>query len=433
MMIDFEVARDSSLTDKRRPAPAGWPERGVLAGSLLVVVSAILWWVRPQSYPFGPHDRFADLSLMSYVPTGAAPGLALTAGVVGVVLAGLLLTHQVTTAGARVVAIIVASVSATLFGFLVPDIQVLILSTYLLTLAVPAFLVAVLTNRLVGRRPTFPTGTAANCAAAAGAVTFAALLVGLLYIARDAQSLGLRPLVVLGSLILGLGWGVVLLRLVRHHRNKCQYCGRPGPGWTSPAAAASWGRVVTWAAALCPLPYVVSRLTWLTPWPFAISAEALAANPGLRIFGLALLLASEAGTWLTLGLIRPRGEMFPQWLPFLGGRPVPVMAAVWPGMLVALMMCIAGHSAVQQAFRPGTGLRDHLLVLLIPFPVWGPLLAAATLAYWYRRRPACRYSGTPRPGSQPLSEPAMLAIRTAEADYAHTAHQQLSQLDALPK
>jgi hypothetical protein len=155
--------------------------------------------------------------------------------------------------------------------------------------------------------------------------------------------------------------------------------------------------VVTWATALCPLPYVVSRLTWLTPWPFAISAEALAANPGLRVFGLALLLASEAGTWLTLGLIRPRGEIFPPWLPFVGGRPVPVMAAVGPGMLVALMMCIAAHSAVQQAFGPGTGLRDHLLVLLIPFPVWGPLLAAATLAYWYRRRPACRCCGAPGP------------------------------------
>jgi hypothetical protein len=74
------------------------------------------------------------------------------------------------------------------------------------------------------------------------------------------------------------------------------------------------------------------------------------------------------------------------------------MAAVIPGLLVAVMLCIAGHSLVQQSFGPGTDRYDHLLALLMPFPIWGPLLAAATLAYWYRRRPECRRCGSAAPG-----------------------------------
>ncbi|MEV4621105.1 hypothetical protein AB0J74_20645 [Asanoa sp. NPDC049573] len=318
-----------------------------------------------------------------------AVAFALAVGVVGVALAGLLLNGRA-GAAIRVGGIATAAVAATLLGFLVPDIQVLTITAYLMTLAVPAVIVAALTTRLV-RFAKPGNGRAAGVwGIAVGAAVLVTLLFWLSYIARDAEPVGYRPLVVFGSLAIGAGWAAVLVRLLRHHRGRCQSCGRPGAPWTTPASAASWGRVLTWSAALCPLPYVVTRLSWLTPWPIGESAETLAAHPGLRIFGLALAVAGEGGTWLTLGLIRPRGEVFPRSLPFLGGRPVPLRAAVIPGLIVSLMMCIAGHSLVQQAFGAGTDLSDHLLVLLMPFPLWGPLLAAATLAYWYRRRPECR-------------------------------------------
>ncbi|MET8042227.1 hypothetical protein ABZU25_15375 [Micromonospora sp. NPDC005215] len=368
---------------------AGWPEAGVLVGSLLLIAVGFLWWLRPSSYPFGRQDRFADLSLMTHVPSDTAVALALTAGVVGLALATLLRSGRSGTP-VRVAGIVVAAVAATMLGFLVPDIQVLTITAYLMTLAVPAAIVAALVTRLISSaRP--HCGRAAGAGGiAAGAAAFVALLLWLSYIARDAEPIGYRPFVVFGSLAVGACWAVVLVRLLRHHRGHCQSCGRPGAAWTTPASAASWGRVLTWAAALCPLPYVVTRLSWLTPWPVGESAETLAAHPGLRIFGLALAVAGEAGTWLTLGLIRPRGEVFPRSFPFVGGRPVPVYAAVIPGLIVALMMCIAGHSLVQQSFGAGTDLSDHLLVVLMPFPLWGLLLAGATLVYWYRRRPACR-------------------------------------------
>ncbi|MGC5287731.1 hypothetical protein [Micromonospora sp. DT231] len=380
---------DDAPASRHHRYVAGWPEAGVLVGSLLLVAVGVLWWLRPSSYPFGPQDRFADLSLMTYVPSDTAVALALTAGVVGLALASLLRSGRA-GAAVRVGGIVVAAVAATLLGFLVPDIQVLTITAYLMTLAVPAAITAALATRLFrSARPR--SGRAAGVGGiAVGAAAFVALLLWLGYIARDAEPIGYRPFVVFGSLAVGACWAAVLVRLLRHHRGHCQSCGRPGAAWTTPASASSWGRVLTWSAALCPLPYVVTRLSWLTPWPIGESADTLAAHPGLRIFGLALAVAGEAGTWLTLGLIRPRGEVFPRSLPFLGGRPVPVHAAVVPGLVVALMMCIAGHSLVQQSFGAGTDLSDHLLVLLMPFPLWGLLLAAATLAYWYRRRPACR-------------------------------------------
>ncbi|MBE1490927.1 hypothetical protein [Plantactinospora soyae] len=236
----------------------------------------------------------------------------------------------------------------------------LTITAYLMTLAVPAAIVAALTTRLFRlARP--HNGSAAG----ATGIAFGALLLWLSYIARDAEPTGYRPLVVFGSLAAGACWAAVLVRLLRHHRGHCQSCGRPGAPWTTPASAASWGRILTWSAALCPLPYVVTRLSWLTPWPIGESAETLAEHPGLRIFGLALAAAGEGGTWLTLGLIRPRGEVFPRSLPLLGGRPVPVYAAVIPGLIVALMMCIAGHSLIQRSFGAGTDLSDHLLILLM--------------------------------------------------------------------
>lgn len=143
-----------------------------LAGSLLVTAAGVLGWLAPGSYPFGPGDRFADLALMTYVPRGTAIAFALILGVAGVVLAG----------GRRggPVAIAFAAVSATVLGLLVPDIELLILTAYVMALAVPSTLVAVLTNRLLPRLPV----------AAVFAVAFAALLGWLSYIARDADPIG---------------------------------------------------------------------------------------------------------------------------------------------------------------------------------------------------------------------------------------------------
>ena len=44
---------------------------------------------------------------------------------------------------------------------------------------------------------------------------------------------------------------------------------------------------------------------------------------------------------LTIGLICRWGEIFPRWMPFLAGRPVPVLAAAGPGSFIAAILIVS--------------------------------------------------------------------------------------------
>src|SRR5690606_5586783 len=76
------------------------------------------------------------------------------------------------------------------------------------------------------------------------------------------------------------------------------------------------------------------RLAWLTPWP----QLGFDVDLSTRVWGLTLSSGAWLGVVLTLGLIRPWGEVFPRWVPGLAGRRVPVAAAAVPGGLVAVML-----------------------------------------------------------------------------------------------
>ena len=373
-----------------------------LVGSAVLVVVGLWWRARPAAYPFGPDDRYQDLSLMVHVAAGRAGVLLVLSGLVSGAVA---VSRLLGVRGPRPVqaaSFVVACATAVSYAYALPDIQLLIMVAYGLTLSLPAIGVFFWGSRRDARRRGGPAGIeTARRGIAAAVLVFVLTIAAIVVLGRpwewdngeDGVAAPWRPLVLLASVLIGVTWGVVGLRILRELRGSCVRCGRPGPAWTDPRAAARWGRVVTWAAALTPLPYVFARLTWLTPWPYGESIEHLAANPALWAFGLGLAAAGELGTWLTLGLIKGRGEIFPAWLPVWGRRPVPVMVAVVPGLFVALLMCIGGHSVVQQAFGPGTTWEDHTLVLFVPLPVWGPLLALGAVAYWYRRRPSCTDSG----------------------------------------
>ncbi|MGH3446372.1 MAG: hypothetical protein ACRDP4_01980, partial [Nocardioidaceae bacterium] len=54
--------------------------------------------------------------------------------------------------------------------------------------------------------------------------------------------------------------------------------------------------------------------------------------------GLGLAFMATMGAWLTCGLIRPWGEVFPRWMIGLRGRRVPIRLAVIAGLLVAVML-----------------------------------------------------------------------------------------------
>ena len=107
------------------------------------------------------------------------------------------------------------------------------------------------------------------------------------------------------------------------------------------------------------------------------------------------------GAILTLGLVQRWGEVFPRWIPRLAGRRVPPALAIVPAALVSVLVTSAGlmflrltllrtMGAVFPAISPENwaALAPELL-----WPLWGGALAAATLAYYYRRRDPCLRCG----------------------------------------
>ncbi|EMF24625.1 GntR family transcriptional regulator [Streptomyces gancidicus BKS 13-15] len=121
-------------------------------------------------------------------------------------------------------------------------------------------------------------------------------------------------------------------------------------------------------------------------------ADQVGRNGREAVVAISLTLMTEGLALLTLGLVRPWGEVAPRWLPFIGGRRMHTFAVVVPAMLGAAALCAtAGWFACTQA----AGLIEHvtqtpaqqllLVVCYAPLLAWAPLLAATTLAY-YRRR-----------------------------------------------
>ncbi|KAB2344449.1 hypothetical protein [Actinomadura rudentiformis] len=108
-----------------------------------------------------------------------------------------------------------------------------------------------------------------------------------------------------------------------------------------------------------------------------------------------LSVVTEALAFLTVGLVRSWGEVFPRWIPFIGGRRVPTPAAVIPAALGAAVLMVSTLSWLPSFndFIGPDGAVVHLsgwkLVVFVlsygPLFAWGPLLAIVTVAYWLRR------------------------------------------------
>ncbi|GAA2985506.1 hypothetical protein [Streptosporangium longisporum] len=340
-----------------------------IAGALLsIAVTAVglWWWTTPASYPFGALDR-VTVSLSHLFEHDVGGPMTVVAGLAGLVTAF--------TSGVALKAGAVAQV--LFFGVVMSDAGIMSLLGYGMALIGPLALVAVLVmacaRRGRARVPALVVLVSLLVLVAGGTLTglvpFDRLLANL---AASFSSYAGRVAWTLADALACALWAVVAVAAFRAGGT---------PRWARPEAAARWGRPVTIAAALCPLPYALYRLTWLTPWPTDIGAAELAANPGLRMQGLAIGFGALGGSLLTLGLIAGWGEVWPRWVPVLHGRPVPVRLPVTAGGLVAGACCLASPGLTVNAVQWG----QPLLLLLWPYPVWGVLLAAAVLAYRLRR------------------------------------------------
>ncbi|MBO0775064.1 MAG: hypothetical protein J2P34_02020 [Actinobacteria bacterium] len=178
--------------------------------------------------------------------------------------------------------------------------------------------------------------------------------------------------------------------------------GRPGPrdGRPPPRWAVRSAHLIT----LLVLPSGLWRVGVALGFPMGIRiASGVDAASGLvRGWGLVVVLGltavSEGAGLLSLGLVRPWGEVFPRWFPLARGRRVPpvavtaiaatgalALAAIWTFATVSFFV-LTVFGAPGQGFVFTSGWWEALLIACyLPLLAWGPLLLAVTWAY-YRRR-----------------------------------------------
>ncbi|GAA2270096.1 MULTISPECIES: hypothetical protein [Kitasatospora] len=125
---------------------------------------------------------------------------------------------------------------------------------------------------------------------------------------------------------------------------------------------------------------------------------------------IALSVVSETLAFLAVGLVSEWGEVWPRWIPGLGGRRVPILAAVIPAGLGATvntllwpysMTMISIGRNVNGAVHTGSGVHGWQAAIFYgaywPLAAWGPLLGILTVHY-YRRRRAAESADTEAPG-----------------------------------
>ncbi|MFB8139833.1 hypothetical protein [Streptomyces parvus] len=171
-------------------------------------------------------------------------------------------------------------------------------------------------------------------------------------------------------------------------------------------------QLTAWAGTLAFLPYTAMKTYWASGGTFAgvTGEEMLAVSERNGASGIFLTLESWGldptallavlGVFLLWGLVRPWGQVFPRWTPFLRGRRVPRSLPLAPALLGAatlapygvvgigyLALVTAGAVTMGRGDFPSEG--GALLVGWIgitAFAVYGIALVVAARSYWLRTR-----------------------------------------------
>ncbi|WP_234334384.1 hypothetical protein [Streptomyces sp. NRRL B-1347] len=188
----------------------------------------------------------------------------------------------------------------------------------------------------------------------------------------------------------------------------------PGPGprtsMENMSKVISLPGVPRWAArAAHAVPWIVLPSSlWRVALVLGLPVSDYRPGFGESLYVLSLSAVSEGLALLTLGLVRPWGEVVPRWIPLLGGRRVRPLAAVVPAALGAVALALIWGYAfrsvgagLDSGIGPGgmgSPAQDAFLVLCYaPLLLWAPLLLAVTAAY-YQRRTARPSAGEQPPG-----------------------------------
>jgi hypothetical protein len=154
-----------------------------------------------------------------------------------------------------------------------------------------------------------------------------------------------------------------------------------------------WVVAAAYAVPLCVLPSAIWRVQ------LVLSGQLRFGQGGW--YPLLLSAVSMAAALLTPGLVHRWGEAVPRWVPVIGGRPIPVRAAVVAAAVgAALVTGISLYAVVNLIFglvergpvliEAGSGQSlqppdEGLTWLYAPLLAWGPLLTFVTVRYHRRR------------------------------------------------
>ncbi|MEU7183337.1 MULTISPECIES: hypothetical protein [Streptomyces] len=170
----------------------------------------------------------------------------------------------------------------------------------------------------------------------------------------------------------------------------CQF-----PSSNAQIAAPRWAVWAAWATVLCTVPSCVWRLAlgFGVDVGFTGRLGSMYTGTSITVYVLILSVASQAAACLTLGLVKPWGERVPCWVPRLGGRRIPPLAVVIPaaaGAIAVTGLCAAvtlvPRGPLDNPDFPHGTAGVIMDICYAPLLVWGPLVAALSIAYARRRR-----------------------------------------------
>jgi hypothetical protein len=168
-----------------------------------------------------------------------------------------------------------------------------------------------------------------------------------------------------------------------------------------PELVPTWAKIAAWAVPLTTIPSIAWRMGNLVGGLITGDDPCIVQGAPLweKVYLLAVLPSVQLGlALLTVGLIRPWGEVFPRWMPALGGRRVPVAFAVaaattgavlvgvwlWIGVVMDLL---GVQPTPLKPVPPGCSVPGwDVLRWYTPMFLWPPLLLAVTWHYLRRRR-----------------------------------------------
>src|SRR5687768_3682673 len=155
----------------------------------------------------------------------------------------------------------------------------------------------------------------------------------------------------------------------------------PVPRWADWAAQAT-----LW----CAVPSGIWRILFGLGLPAGLDGMR---EPWLLPYVILLSVLAEGAAFLSMGLVRGWGEVWPRWIPVLRGRRIPPLAAIIPAAAGAAALVWLWTPLIQgfpsdpnNPAQINDGALAVITVCYMPLVAWGPMLAAVTAAYAVRRR-----------------------------------------------